>query len=54
MATKIPVAQKRLFQNVFICKDCSKRIRTQSVRVVSKKVRCPRCGGNSFRTIRKK
>ncbi|MBX4196865.1 hypothetical protein KW805_04725 [Candidatus Pacearchaeota archaeon] len=54
MATKIPIAQKRLFANVFICKDCSKKIRTQAVRVISGKVKCPRCGGHSFRPIRKK
>jgi DNA-directed RNA polymerase subunit RPC12/RpoP len=54
MATKIPVAQKRLFHDVFVCKDCAKRVRTQAVRVVSRKVRCPRCDGKSFRQIRKK
>ncbi|MBX4212562.1 hypothetical protein KW787_03875 [Candidatus Pacearchaeota archaeon] len=54
MATKIPIAQKRLFANVFICKDCSKKIRTQAVRVIAHKVKCPRCGGHSFRPIRKK
>jgi len=54
MATKIPTAQKRLFQNVFVCKDCSKKVRTQAARVVSGKVRCPRCGKYSFRQIRKK
>jgi len=54
MATKILIAQKRLFQNVFICKNCSKKIRTQAVRVISKKVKCPRCKKTNFRTIRKK
>ena len=54
MATKIPVAQKRLFQNVFICKDCSKKVRTQMVRIILKKIKCPRCGGRAFRPIRKK
>ncbi len=54
MATKIPAAQKRLFGNVFICRNCNKKIRTQAVRVVSKKVKCPRCGGHIFRQVRKK
>lgn len=54
MATKIPTAQKRLFQNVFVCKNCSKKIRTQAVRVVAGKVKCVRCGGRAFRQIRKK
>ena len=54
MATKILVAQKRLFHNVFVCKDCSKKIRAQAIKVILQKVRCPRCGSKSFRPIRRK
>ena len=54
MATKIPAAQKRMFQNVFVCKDCNKKVRTQALRVIARKVRCPRCGSYAFRQIRKK
>ena len=54
MATKIPIAQARLFGNIFICRDCNHRIRTQSVRVIEKKVRCIKCGGKKFRPVRKK
>ncbi|MEK6889135.1 MAG: hypothetical protein AABW80_03445 [Nanoarchaeota archaeon] len=54
MATKIPIAQIRLFANVFVCKDCNKRIRTQALRVIAGKIKCPRCGGHAFRPIRKK
>ena len=54
MATKIPIAQKRMFADVFVCRDCSKKIRTQAVRVIAKKVMCPRCGSRIFRPIRKK
>lgn len=54
MATKIPTAQRRLFSNVFICKNCSKKIRSQAVRIISRKVKCMRCGGRSFRAIKKK
>ncbi|MEK6844438.1 MAG: hypothetical protein AABX83_03365 [Nanoarchaeota archaeon] len=54
MATKIPVAQKRMFQNVFVCKDCNKKIRTQAARVLAKKVRCNRCYGHSFKPVRRK
>lgn len=54
MATKLPIAQKRLFANVFVCKDCSKKVRTQSVRVIAGKVSCPRCGSHVFRPVRKK
>jgi len=54
MATKIAAAQKRMFHDVFVCRDCKKKIRSQSVRIVAGKVRCPRCGGRAFRPIRKK
>jgi len=54
MATKIPIAQTRMFSGVFICKDCNKKIRTQTVRVITGKVKCPRCAGRAFRPIRKK
>ena len=54
MAAKIPVAQKRMFANVFVCKNCSKKVRTQAVRVLAGKVKCPRCGKHAFRAVRKK
>lgn len=54
MATKLPIAQTRLFGNVFVCRDCNHRIRTQSVRVIAKKVSCVKCKGRSFRPVRKK
>ncbi|MBS3071499.1 hypothetical protein J4408_00755 [Candidatus Pacearchaeota archaeon] len=54
MATKIPVAQRRMFANVFVCKDCSHKTRTQAVRILAGKVRCRKCGGRAFRPIRKK
>lgn len=54
MAAKIPIAQKRLFGNIFICRDCSKRIRTQATRVIKGEVKCPKCGGRSLRPVRKK
>jgi len=54
MATKILAAQKRLFGGVFVCRNCSKKKRTQSVRVLAGKVKCPRCGGHSFKPKRKK
>jgi len=54
MATKIAVAQKRMFGNVFICKNCSKKIRSQSIKIIGGKVKCPRCDNRSFRTVRKK
>ncbi len=54
MATKIPAAQKRMFGDVYVCKKCSKKIRSQATRVVAGKVKCPRCGSRAFRQVRKK
>ena len=54
MATKIPIAQARLFGNVFICRNCNHKVRTQATRVINKKVKCIKCGGHNFRPIRKK
>ena len=54
MGTKIPIAQKRRFANMFVCKNCSHKTRTQAVRVLAKKVKCRKCGRKEFRTIRKK
>jgi len=54
MGTKIPSAQKRLFANIFICKNCRHRMRTQATRVLAGKVRCRKCGKKAFRAIKKK
>jgi len=54
MATKLPIAQTRMFHNVFICRECNKRIRTQPTRVIAGKVRCSKCGSKHFRPVRKK
>ncbi|MEM3405672.1 MAG: hypothetical protein QW117_01725 [Candidatus Pacearchaeota archaeon] len=54
MATKIQAAQIRLFKNVFICKNCSAKIRADPKKIIEKKVKCRRCGKKNFRQIRKK
>ena len=54
MATKIPAAMDRLFKNIFICKNCSARIRADPKKIAEKSVRCRRCKKSVFRTTRKK
>lgn len=54
MATKIPAAQARLFKNVFICKNCSSRIRAEAKKIIEGRVRCRKCKKKAFRPIRKK
>jgi ribosomal protein L40E len=51
---KIPAAQARLFKNIFVCKECKTKIRTEPIRVISGKVRCRKCKSNRLRPIRKK
>jgi ribosomal protein L40E len=54
MATKIPIAQKRMFTDVFVCKECKKKLRSQATRVAAGKTKCPRCGSQALRPIKKK
>jgi DNA-directed RNA polymerase subunit RPC12/RpoP len=54
MATKIPAAQNRMFRNVFVCKNCSSKIRSEARKIIERKVKCRKCGGKAFRPIKKK
>jgi hypothetical protein len=54
MATKIPAAQKRMFRDVFVCRNCNKKIRSQPVKIIAGKIKCPRCNNRAFRPIKKK
>ena len=51
---KFPEAQLRLFKNIFICKRCKSKIRTQSLKVLEKKVTCRKCKYHELRPLRKK
>ena len=50
---KFPEATARLFHGVFVCKKCKTKRKASSVKILQKKVRCRRCGGKSFRAIKK-
>ena len=54
MATKIPVAQTRLFKNVFICKNCNARIKADPKKIAIGTVRCRKCKKRAFKAPRKK
>jgi DNA-directed RNA polymerase subunit RPC12/RpoP len=54
MATKIAASQNRLFKNVFVCKNCGQKMRTDSLKVIAKTVKCRRCSKHSFRPIKSK
>ena len=51
---KIPEAQRRLFKNIFVCKKCKNKLRTEPIKILEGKVKCRKCGGRTFRPLRKK
>ncbi|MGV8142581.1 MAG: hypothetical protein ACP5NS_03005 [Candidatus Pacearchaeota archaeon] len=51
MGTKLPAAMQRLFKNMFVCKNCGQKMRTESLKVISKTIICRRCGKHSFRPV---
>lgn len=54
MATKLPAAQQRLFRNMFVCKNCNQKMRSEALKVISKTIKCRNCGKHNFRTLRMK
>ncbi len=50
---KFPEADKRLFENVFVCQVCKKKLRADPRKVRAGKVKCPRCGSKALRPIHK-
>ena len=54
MATRIPEAHKRMFQNKFVCKNCHRKIKADPRKIVENKVKCRNCGSKDFRKISRK
>ncbi len=51
---KIAEAQNRLFKNVFVCKRCQSKIKSEPLKILEGKIRCRKCSGKSFRPLKKK
>jgi len=51
---KLPAAQARIFKNIFVCKRCKAKIRTEPLKILMGKIKCRKCQGKAFRPIRKK
>lgn len=51
---KIQEAQNRLFNNVFVCKNCSTKIRSDIQKILKGKVKCRKCNKRVFRPLKKK
>ncbi len=51
---KILEAQNRLFKNVFVCKECQSKMRSDPQKILKGKVKCRKCNKNAFRPLKKK
>ncbi|HIG95972.1 TPA: 50S ribosomal protein L40e [Candidatus Woesearchaeota archaeon] len=51
---KFPEANARLFKNIFVCKQCKAKLRSQNARVSEGKVKCRNCKSEALRPVRKK
>jgi formylmethanofuran dehydrogenase subunit E len=51
---KIPEAMNRMFKNVFVCKECHSKIKSDPQRVLKGKIKCRKCKKKKFRPLKKK
>jgi len=51
---KIVEATNRLYKNVFVCKNCRTKVRSDPQKVLKGKVKCRKCKKKAFRPLRKK
>ncbi len=51
MGTKLPAAMHRLFKNMFVCKNCGQKMRSEALKVISGRLICRRCGRHVFRPV---
>ena len=54
MAGKIPEAHARLFKNVYVCKNCQSKKKSNPQKVLEGKIKCRKCGKKDFRPLKKK
>ena len=52
--TRFPEAEARLFKNMFVCRKCKTKTKTQNMRVMAGTVSCRKCGSKYLRPIKKK
>ncbi|MAE12963.1 50S ribosomal protein L40e [Candidatus Woesearchaeota archaeon] len=51
---KFPEAEARILKNIFVCRTCKSKIRTENRRVLRGKVSCRKCSSKRLRPARKK
>ena len=54
MAEKIKEAQNRLFKNVYVCKKCKSKMKSDPQKVLKGKARCRKCKAPALRPLKKK
>jgi len=50
---KFKEATERLHKNVFVCKKCKTKQRTNMQKILQGKITCKKCGSKAFRAIKK-
>ncbi|MEM4282093.1 MAG: 50S ribosomal protein L40e [Candidatus Woesearchaeota archaeon] len=51
---RFPEAEARLFKNKFVCRKCKSVITATTMRIMSGKISCRKCGSHQFKPKRKK
>lgn len=51
---KIEAVHARLFKGIFVCKNCSSKIRADPRKIAEGKIKCRKCKGSVFRPKSKK
>lgn len=51
---RFPEAQKRLYENVFVCRKCKKKVRADPAKIRKGKISCRGCFSKALRPVRKK
>ena len=51
---KIKEAHNRIFKNMYVCKKCRTKIRSDPQKILKGKVKCRKCKKTAFRPLKKK
>ena len=51
---KFPEANARLHKDMFVCRKCKRKMRTNNMKVLQGKISCRKCGSKALRVVRKK
>ncbi|MFT4250474.1 MAG: hypothetical protein ACMXYD_03880 [Candidatus Woesearchaeota archaeon] len=49
-----PEATKRLFTNIYVCKQCKSKLRAPPLKIQAGKISCRKCKAKRMRPVRRK